>query len=95
MKMVVNRAYRIAKEYGFKPSFNVIRYRKKAKEGYQAVVADLICAGNEGLLLARKRFRPNAGASFRTAARYSIEKAIRAQALFLRHVAIDAPGTSR
>jgi RNA polymerase sigma factor (sigma-70 family) len=86
LKRVIPIAYRIADEFGFKSSYNVIRDRKKAKEGYQAVVADLICSGNEGLLLARKRFRPDAGASFATAARWSIEKAIRAQALFLRHV---------
>src|SRR5262249_53561942 len=86
LKIVIPIAYRIANECGFKPSYNIIRDRKKAEQGYQAVVADLICAGNEGLLLARKRFRPDAGASFGTAAKWSIEKAIRAQALFLRHV---------
>ena len=86
LKRVPKIAYRMADEYGFKPSYKVIRDRKKARKGYEVVVAELICAGNLGLLETPKRFRLGAGASFATAAAKSIEKEIRKQALFLRHV---------
>ena len=52
--------------------------------GYEVVVADLVCAGNLGLLEAPKRFRLDAGAAFVTAAYRSVEKEIRAHAKWLR-----------
>src|SRR6185437_8499215 len=63
---------------------------KKARQGYEVVVADLICAGTEGLLDAPKCFRLDAGASFKTAASKSIEKEIRAEARRLRQ-AVKVP----
>ena len=86
LKIVPKIAYRIANEYGFMPSYDVIRDRKKAKQGYETVVADLICAGNIGLLETPRRYRPDAGAAFVTAAYKSIEKEMRDQARFIRHV---------
>jgi hypothetical protein len=86
LKIVPKIAYRITEEYGFKPSYGVIRDGKKAKQGYETVVADLIASGNEGLLDAPKRYRQDAGAAFVTAAYKSIEKEMRDQARFLRHV---------
>ena len=52
LKIVPKIAYRIAQKYGFKPSYGIIRDAKKAWRGYEAVVAELICAGNLGLMLA-------------------------------------------
>src|SRR5262249_39895962 len=69
-----------------KPSYNVICDRKRAKQGYEVVVADLICAGNLELLEAPKRFRLDADASFATAAWRSIEKRVRAEARRLRQI---------
>ena len=86
LKRVVKIAYKIANEYGFKPSYNVICDRKRAKQGYEVVVADLICAGNLELLEAPKRFRLDADASFATAAWRSIEKGVRAEARRLRQI---------
>src|SRR5262249_35798518 len=40
LKIVPNIAYRIAREYGFKPSYAIIRDREKARRGYEAVVAE-------------------------------------------------------
>jgi hypothetical protein len=84
LKMVPPIAYELAPQYGHRPSKGVLRDAKLALQGYRHIIEDLIGSGNEGLLHGARRFRPNAGAQFSTAARYSIAKEIRAQAKWLR-----------
>ena len=45
LKRVPNIAYRMADEYGFKPSYKVIRDRKKAKQGLRLLSQSLYAPG--------------------------------------------------
>jgi hypothetical protein len=51
---------------------------------YWPAMRELIGTGNKGLMLAADRFRPDAGALFRTAAAWSIKKELIRQALWDR-----------
>jgi hypothetical protein len=55
-------------------------YSYYQRRDYWQALRELIGAGNEGLMLAVKRFKPGRGALFRTAAQHSIRKEIIRQA---------------
>ena len=81
LRLVPKIARPTADEYGFKPSPGS---PQDAWTGYENVCRELIAAGNEGLLLAASRFDPRRGPRFSVCARWSIMKACREEAKFLR-----------
>ena len=85
LKMVPSIARALASLYGHQPS-KLVRDRKSAWQGYRHIIEDLIGSGNEGLLKAVERYHAERGTKFSTAAKYSIEKEVRAQAKMLRSV---------
>lgn len=81
LRMVPRIARRVAEKFGYDPSEDD---PKEAWDGYWNLCRELLNAGNEGLLKARDRFDPSRGSSFATCARYSIYKACREEAKWLR-----------
>jgi len=81
LRLVPGIARGVADEFGYKPPSGS---PQEAWDGYSNVCGELVLAGNEGLLNAASRFDPSRGARFATCARWSIWKACREEAKWLR-----------
>jgi RNA polymerase sigma factor (sigma-70 family) len=81
LRMVPKIAQRTAIEYGYKPGKDA---PLESWDGYGQLCQELEAAGYEGLSLALYRFDPERGARFSTCAWWSIEKACREEAKWLR-----------
>ena len=88
MRMVPPLARDAAYKAGFQPNYQMMAGSAKwtAGVGFDEVIADLIAAGNEGLMLAVEGYRLGKNAKFNTYARQCVRHEIWEQATFLRSV---------